>query len=255
MRLLAEDQFKCSLCNEVFHDPVDTPCGHCYCKLCITSHWTEPTEEGDYKCPQCSRAYSTRPELYSNGVVKKMLERARYSPVLPASAYARPGDVACDFCTGRKLKAVKFCLTCIAAYCESHFKQQHIQVPVLRRHRCIEPSDSKELEKHLCLKHCKALDVFCKTDQSHICSLCALLEHKSHDIEIADSEKKVWKENKKRIISALFRCYKFIHVHIVYLYLFTLFILSPPCYYQTLKQVSTRMIFTDHPLKALLFHR
>lgn len=195
MRLLADDQFKCSLCKEVFTDPVNIPCGHCYCRLCINKHWTEPTQDGDYKCPQCLQAYIKRPELYINGVVKQMLQRARYSPVFPACSYARPGDVACDFCTGRKLRAMKVCLNCSAAYCENHLKD-HYTYPVLHKHRLIEASDSEDLRKCLCLKHYKVLDVFCKTDQCSICSLCALSEHRSHDIEIADSEKKVHGEKK-----------------------------------------------------------
>uniref|UniRef100_A0A3B4FFJ3 E3 ubiquitin/ISG15 ligase TRIM25-like n=1 Tax=Pundamilia nyererei TaxID=303518 RepID=A0A3B4FFJ3_9CICH len=37
--LLSEDQFLCSICLEVFTDPVSTPCGHNFCKNCITQHW------------------------------------------------------------------------------------------------------------------------------------------------------------------------------------------------------------------------
>uniref|UniRef100_A0A672JRY0 Uncharacterized protein n=1 Tax=Salarias fasciatus TaxID=181472 RepID=A0A672JRY0_SALFA len=33
---LPEEQFLCSICLDVFTDPVSTPCGHNYCKACIT---------------------------------------------------------------------------------------------------------------------------------------------------------------------------------------------------------------------------
>uniref|UniRef100_A0A3P9BN06 E3 ubiquitin-protein ligase TRIM39-like n=1 Tax=Maylandia zebra TaxID=106582 RepID=A0A3P9BN06_9CICH len=36
---LSEDQFLCSICLEVFTDPVTIPCGHNFCKTCITENW------------------------------------------------------------------------------------------------------------------------------------------------------------------------------------------------------------------------
>uniref|UniRef100_A0A8C9XCH8 Uncharacterized protein n=1 Tax=Sander lucioperca TaxID=283035 RepID=A0A8C9XCH8_SANLU len=37
--LQSEDQFLCSICLDVFTDPVTTSCGHNFCKNCITENW------------------------------------------------------------------------------------------------------------------------------------------------------------------------------------------------------------------------
>uniref|UniRef100_A0A668A0X4 Uncharacterized protein n=1 Tax=Myripristis murdjan TaxID=586833 RepID=A0A668A0X4_9TELE len=58
--LLSEDQFLCSICLDVFTDPVSTPCGHNFCKTCITQHWDVNTP---CHCPMCKKPFPLRPEL------------------------------------------------------------------------------------------------------------------------------------------------------------------------------------------------
>uniref|UniRef100_A0A8C5G0R3 Uncharacterized protein n=1 Tax=Gouania willdenowi TaxID=441366 RepID=A0A8C5G0R3_GOUWI len=90
--------FLCSICLEVFTDPVTTPCGHNFCESCISKHWDTSV---DYKCPICNHMFT-------------------------------PGEVLCDVCTGTK--------------------------------------------------HSKPLEVFCKSDQTCVCLMCSVMEHKSHQL-------------------------------------------------------------------------
>lgn len=125
-------------------DPVSIPCGHSYCKQCITSYWAQPNHAGHYACPQCSQSYSSHPALCTNSALAEVVQKLQqFSPVLPTHCYAGPGDVACDFCTWRKLRAVKSCLTCTASYCESHVRQ-HYTVPALKRHTLVEPGHQEQ---------------------------------------------------------------------------------------------------------------
>ncbi|MGH0176181.1 UNVERIFIED_CONTAM: hypothetical protein FKN15_003764 [Acipenser sinensis] len=107
-------------------------------------------------------------------------------PAAAAQSCAGPGDVLCDFCTGRKFKAVNSCLTCLVSYCETHIKP-HLEAAALKRHKLIEATGN--LEQKICAEHQKVLEVFCRTDQTCICVLCTQDEHKNHDTVSAKKER------------------------------------------------------------------
>lgn len=115
-------------------DPVSIPCGHNYCRGCINEFWVSRAE--DYVCPQCENTSETRSVLNTNAAlaeVVKNLQQAAFSPALPPQSYAGPEDVACDFCTERRLKSVKCCSTCDIFLCETHIKP-HYTVAALQKH-------------------------------------------------------------------------------------------------------------------------
>ncbi|XP_067309349.1 tripartite motif-containing protein 16 [Pseudorasbora parva] len=98
-----------------------------------------------------------------------------------------PGNVACDFCTSIKQKAVKFCLVCLASYCQNHL-QAHNKSPALKKHSMIEASVNLSLQEKICPHHDKYLEIYCRTDQQCICPLCVMDDHKNHDTVPADVE-------------------------------------------------------------------
>ncbi|KAK9536916.1 hypothetical protein VZT92_006667 [Zoarces viviparus] len=112
--LLTEDQFLCSICLDVFTDPVSTPCGHNFCKACITQHWNVNVQT---QCPNCKEVFSSRPELRVNTFISEMAAQFRQSAQQKDSSSSseqqesKPGEVPCDVCTGTKLKALKSCLS------------------------------------------------------------------------------------------------------------------------------------------------
>uniref|UniRef100_A0A8C5GYI9 Uncharacterized protein n=1 Tax=Gouania willdenowi TaxID=441366 RepID=A0A8C5GYI9_GOUWI len=120
----------------VLTDPVTTPCGHNFCKTCISTHWDTSTTS---RCPVCNQVFSTKPQL-----------KTHLEPHLTASG--------------------------------------------LRRHQLVEPVEN--LESRMCPKHSKPLELFCQSDQTRVCLMCSVLEHRSHQLvplgEDLFEEKKVY---------------------------------------------------------------
>ncbi|KAI4895457.1 hypothetical protein NFI96_025753, partial [Prochilodus magdalenae] len=188
-----QDQFRCPVCLDLLKDPVTTPCGHSFCMVCINGCWDQDDQGGVYSCPQCRETFTPRPVLRRNNMMVEMLEKMMKKPELqaaappPAEPYAGPGDVECDFCTGRKLKAIKSCLVCLASYCEAHLKP-HLEIPALIKHKLVEAST--RLQEKICSQHDKLMEIYCRTDQSYICYRCTMDEHKGHDTVEAAVERK-----------------------------------------------------------------
>ncbi|XP_052430385.1 tripartite motif-containing protein 16-like [Carassius gibelio] len=174
---VSQDEFLCPLCLDLLKDPVAIPCGHSYCKICITDCWDQEDQKRVYSCPQCRQTFSPRPALSRNTMLAEVVEKLKKTR-LSDDCYAGAGDVQCDVCTGRKYKAVKSCLVCLNSYCQNHL-EQHESWFKGKKHNLTDATG--RLQEMICQKHEKILKVFCRTDQKCICVLCTMDEHKNHD--------------------------------------------------------------------------
>ncbi|XP_068162701.1 E3 ubiquitin-protein ligase TRIM39-like [Antennarius striatus] len=198
--LLSEEQVLCSICLNVFTDPVALPCGHNFCKACIVQHWDDNHR---CDCPFCKEHFYRQLNVQVNGFISDVAAQFSQSSGKTPRQAAGPGDIPCDICTKTQMKAVKSCLVCLASYCQVHLSP-HLTAPCLERHRLIDAVD--DLKSRMCVTHNKPLELFCKTDQECICMLCPILEHKSHEVtQLSEvfTTKKVELDNKEAEVNQM----------------------------------------------------
>uniref|UniRef100_A0A8C4XBV4 E3 ubiquitin-protein ligase TRIM16-like n=1 Tax=Erpetoichthys calabaricus TaxID=27687 RepID=A0A8C4XBV4_ERPCA len=186
-----QDEFSCSMCLDIFSDPVSLSCGHSFCLKCLTDYWDQSQV---CSCPQCRHTFTTRPELHRNTVLNEVIKKLKKMPISPPPSpppssenYAGLSDMECDICTEKTFRAVKSCLTCMASFCQTHL-QPHYEAAALKHHKLTDPD--RNLKEKLCAKHQKSLEIYCKTDKICICPICGVTEHNGHKMVELETERK-----------------------------------------------------------------
>ncbi|KAM9346188.1 bloodthirsty-related gene family, member 30 isoform 1-T2 [Symphorus nematophorus] len=212
--LFSEQELTCSICLDLFDEPVSTPCGHNFCQACIGGYWASSPI---CTCPLCKREFDERPQLSVNKVFALIADKyklARYgaaglpmpvrngTPSLLGDAATATTDtgggtnpfvtpsgeevVWCDVCTGVKQPAVSSCLTCTASYCTEHVRP-HQTTPFYAKHPLMDPLEA--LRGRTCSVHHRLLEVYCRTCQRCICAICVLEEHRTHKTVSVQTER------------------------------------------------------------------
>ncbi|XP_048059614.1 E3 ubiquitin/ISG15 ligase TRIM25-like isoform X2 [Megalobrama amblycephala] len=177
-------ELQCSICLDVFTDPVSTPCGHNFCKTCLNKCWDNSQT---CNCPYCKETFKIRPDLKINTTLREVADHYKM----------KSPEVLCDVCEERKLKALKSCLVCQSSYCETHL-EPHLRVSGLKKHKLINPV--RNLEDYICQKHERPLELFCRDDQTILCLCCTDGDHKNHktvtlEVEIEEKKTQLKRQN------------------------------------------------------------
>ncbi|XP_036373289.1 E3 ubiquitin-protein ligase TRIM39-like [Megalops cyprinoides] len=216
--LMSEDQFLCSICLDVFTNPVSTPCGHSFCMTCIGDYWDSSKA---CQCPLCKESFRKRPELHINRTLREITEQfKRMSGGVAGGVFGGeatdasaggvggamadrpprlgelPGDLFAEM-KQRFQRPVADDSTASASApspeCPAPGPSPAPLVPAppcpplaSRRYTLSGPADS--LDAPQCVRHHQRLELFCRTDQTCVCTECTETEHRSHTIIPAKRE-------------------------------------------------------------------
>ncbi|XP_069809971.1 E3 ubiquitin-protein ligase TRIM11-like [Dendropsophus ebraccatus] len=185
------DELLCSICLNLYTDPVILRCGHNFCRDCVDHVLDTQDGSGVYSCPECREEFLERPELQRNITLRNVAERFRSSQPHQEEITG----ICCTYCIHSPVPAVRSCLLCEASLCDNHLRV-HSKSP---EHVLTDPSTS--LENGKCSIHKELLKYFCTKEAICICVSCSLAgEHRGHRVEMLDE---AFKKKKKKLENVL----------------------------------------------------
>ncbi|XP_073684017.1 E3 ubiquitin-protein ligase TRIM8b [Garra rufa] len=158
-----EEELICPICLNVFSEPVQLPCKHNFCRMCINEAWSKDT--GMVRCPECNHAYSQKPALEKNHKLSNIVEKFN-----ALNVEKTPAVLHCILCRrGPPLQAQKVCLRCNAPCCHSHV-QTHLQQPSSNAGHLL--VDAEDVRAWSCPQHDEYRLYHCETEHVAVCQYC-----------------------------------------------------------------------------------
>ncbi|PIO10602.1 hypothetical protein AB205_0207020, partial [Aquarana catesbeiana] len=185
-------ELECSICLNIYTDPVNLRCGHNFCWVCIDRVLDTQGGSGGYSCPECREKFPDRPVLQRNITLRNIVEN-----FLSAQPDQESG-VFCTYCVDYPVPAVRSCLHCEVSLCDKHLRV-HKKSP---EHVLCDPTLSMESRK--CSIHKEVLKYFCNNDGSCACVSCYVIGgHKGHEMESLDEASEKKKETLRNVLQKL----------------------------------------------------
>ncbi|XP_075046873.1 E3 ubiquitin-protein ligase TRIM39-like [Mixophyes fleayi] len=186
-------ELDCSICLNIYTDPVTLRCGHNFCQVCIDRVLDTQEGSGVYTCPECRAEFKKRPALIRNITLCNIV--GSFLSIRPDQEET---GTFCIYCVDSPVPATKSCLHYEAPLCDKHLRVHSKSA----EHVLCDPTTSPWNRK--CSVHRKILDFYCTDDSVCICAYCCVIgEHRGHLVEMLDvaSEKK--KEKLRNVLQKL----------------------------------------------------
>ncbi|XP_077327172.1 E3 ubiquitin-protein ligase TRIM39-like [Lithobates pipiens] len=186
-------ELECSVCLNIYTDPVTLRCGHNFCRVCIDRVLDTQEGSGGYSCPECREKFPDWPALQKNMKLRNIAET-----FLSTHPDREESGVFCTHCVDSPVLAVRSCLHCEVSLCDKHLRV-HKKSP---EHILCDPALSMESRK--CSVHKEVLKYFCTLDETSVCVSCCMIGgHKGHEMESLDEASEKKKETLRNVLQKL----------------------------------------------------
>ncbi|XP_073480482.1 E3 ubiquitin/ISG15 ligase TRIM25-like [Aquarana catesbeiana] len=178
-------ELECSICLNIFTDPVTLKCGHDFSQDCIDHVLDTQEGSGGYSCPECRKKFQDSSVLQGSITMRNI-----------AQPNQEESGVFCTHCVDSPVPAVRACLHCEVSLCDKH----------LRAHK-MSPEHTDpilSMESRKCSIHKKILEYYCTEDDTCICVTCSMIGgHKGHEMEPLDEASEKKKETLRNVLQKL----------------------------------------------------
>uniref|UniRef100_UPI00358F99EC E3 ubiquitin-protein ligase TRIM7-like n=1 Tax=Myxine glutinosa TaxID=7769 RepID=UPI00358F99EC len=148
------DELQCIVCLELYEEPIALPCGHSFCKVCIEQHWESREEATVCDCPNCREVFPIIPKCQKNVALAKLVEKTKLVPGVNVEKMKLVPGVNVE-----KMKLVP-----------------GVNVEKMK----LVPGVN--VEERRCTEHGKPIQLYCKDDESLMCVMCMVGQHKNHEV-------------------------------------------------------------------------
>ncbi|XP_075066725.1 E3 ubiquitin-protein ligase TRIM39-like [Mixophyes fleayi] len=186
-------ELNCSICLNIYTDPVTLRCGHNFCRGCIDRVLDKQEGSGVYTCPECRAECQERPALQRNITLCNIV-----GSFLSTRPDQEETGIFCTYCIHSPVPAAKSCLHCEASLCDNHLRVHSKSA----EHVLSDPTTS--LGNRKCSVHKELLKYYCTEDAACICVSCSLAgEHRGHRVEMLDEASEKKKEKLRNVLQKL----------------------------------------------------
>ncbi|XP_067331694.1 E3 ubiquitin/ISG15 ligase TRIM25-like isoform X1 [Channa argus] len=170
-----EEMLMCPVCQDIFKDPRQLPCGHSMCMACLDELMGHSSDI-PFRCPDCRTFFGDIMTVQKNYALANITENFRENRRIRA---VQTKNVYCDFCSDENILAIKTCLKCEVSLCKEHVNP-HLELQVFTGHPLVRPLG--DLVERKCPQHKdEVLRYYCNASRRYICNICAL-ESKQHNV-------------------------------------------------------------------------